>query len=103
MRLLCRRGWRREFGLRHVHLVLLAALGCSAPRCWGARCGELTALSRRLPDFFAALAGTLDTLRERLGSAAAAAPPELTQWIALAENSLLENLAAVPARLSAWL
>lgn len=100
VKLLCRRGWKREFASGTCTLALLALLifGLGALLSRGVR--EISALSLELPEILSSAMGMLGALRSSAGDYLAALPPELTGWLDRAAAGLMEAFAGIPARVS---
>jgi sporulation integral membrane protein YtvI len=100
VKLLCRRGWKREFASGVCTLSLLAFIVVGLGALLSRGLEELGTLSGTLPEMFSGAGLMLRELRTRTGAYMAALPPEVTVWLGQAIEACAAFFAAIPAALS---
>ncbi|MGE4353338.1 MAG: sporulation integral membrane protein YtvI [Oscillospiraceae bacterium] len=100
VKMLCRRGWSREFASGMCTLALLGLVVMAAAALVTRGAGEISALSHELPSLLSSAAEMISGVRQRTGDYLAQLPPELSVWLDHTMASLAEFFASLPARIS---
>ena len=103
VRALTKSGWRRGAAAALLTLVLLGLLLWAAVELGGRCLAAASRLARELPGLMKALAEAAAGAEERVLRLAAAAPPELREYLGAALDSLGGAMTDLPLQLSQWL
>lgn len=100
VKMLCRRGWNREFASGACTLTLFALLGMGVAALFTRGLGEISALSKELPHMLTGAAQLISSVRVRTGAYMDSMPIELVGWLDAGMLSMSEFFASLPGRLS---
>ena len=100
VKILCRRGWTREFASGMCTIALLGLFVISVAALLTRGVGEISLLTHELPRLLSSAAEMVSNARQRTGDYMAQLPPELGVWLDHTMASLAQFFSSMPARIS---